>query len=159
MSPDQILQHSLNLAYFFLKFRPRTEKEIREYLKKKSKRFNLTLEIIETTINKLREENLIDDSQFVAWFIEQRNSAKPKSQFFLQQELLRFGIEKNLIDDYFLCHQPDELALAQKALQKKPSLLKNIKDKKQYQKAFNFLLRRGFSIGTSRNALKVYLSN
>ncbi len=136
---------ALNFAYFYLKFRPRTQKEIVKYLEKKSQKYHFSPIIIKKVTQHLIEVNLINDSEFISLFIQQRNSFKPKSKFILSQELIRFGVSKELIDQYFSEHETDEFQLAKKALTNRKIILSQINTKKGYQKAFNFLLRRGFS--------------
>ena len=123
---DELYNRALNLAYFFLKFRPRTRKEVLNYLEKKSKKYHFSDDIISNSIKHLIEVNLINDKDFVSWFVEQRNLNKPKSKFALSQELIRFGIEKGLIEEYFNRNELDELKLAKTALQKKSYLIKNL---------------------------------
>jgi regulatory protein len=147
MFPDELLQKALNFSYFYLKFRPRTKKEVEDYLNKKAKKYFFTPEIIEKALLELEEKKFINDREFVTWFIEQRNNGKPKGQPVLTGELLRLGINKDLIDEYFSINEVDELSLAKQALQKKPSLT-------DYQKAFNFLLRRGFGYEVIKITLK-----
>src|SRR3990167_4606871 len=114
---DDDLQTLLNYAYFFLKFRPRTKKEVQDYLLKKIKKGHWSTDDVEKAIKQLEEQNLINDKEFVRWFIEQRNTSKPKSQFVLKGELLRFGITKELIDNYFIEYDQPEDDLALRALQ------------------------------------------
>lgn len=145
MSHQDLLQQSLNLSYFYLKFRPRTKKEVINYLNKKSQKYHLTEEIINKTVEALTEQNLINDNNFIDWFVNQRNHSKQKSVFMLKIELRRFGIEKELIESFFNNNQFDEYALAEKALKQKVHLWENLDAKTRQQKATAFLLRRGFS--------------
>jgi len=148
-----LFQKALNFAYFYLKFRPRTKKEITKYLEKKSQKYHFSPDLIIKAIQYLNKINLINDTDFVSWFIDQRNCTKPKSKFILTAELMRLGIKKDLIDRYFSEHEIDEFALAKQALTKRKTLLNNINDKKGYQKAFNFLLRRGFSYEAAKKTI------
>lgn len=149
---DDLFQHYLNRAYYFLKFRLRTEREMRDYLIRKKAQADL----IEKIIKKLKESKFIDDKEFIKWWVDQRSSFKPKGSFVLKQELLRKGIEKDLIDNYFNSAEDDnEEGLAVKALEKKKASLGRFKGKVRYQKAVNFLLRRGFSFDVAKKAFEI----
>jgi regulatory protein len=150
MSLDENLLSLLNKAYFFLKFRPRSVWEVRHYLYKKIKSKHWSTAEADKVLEELKEEGLVDDKKFVDWFVEQRNASKPKSRFALKNELLRFGIAKDLIDQYFLDHAVDEEELALKALLPRWSRFRNLPSEKRFQKAAGFLLRRGFSFETVR---------
>lgn len=151
---NEDLQNLLNYAYFFLKFRPRTKKEIKNYLLKKIKTRHWSTDHVEEVIKDLEEQDLINDKNFVAWFIEQRNSAKPKSEFVLRHELLRHGINKELIEEYFNKNPQDEDALAEAALKPKWHRFKNLPKEKSFQKAVGFLARRGFSYGIAKSTIQ-----
>jgi regulatory protein len=152
---DELYHRVLNLAYFYLKFRPRTKKEVIDYLVKKSPRFHFDQKIIEQVINELLEEDLVNDENFVSWFVEQRSHGKPKGRFALIAELLRFGIQKDLIDEYFEKNELDEDTLAYQALSRRWSLWSTLPHEKRYQKAVAFLSRRGFNFDIIRKAIDV----
>ncbi len=140
----------LNKAYVFLKFRPRTKKEVRNYLLKKIKTNNFSSSDVEKVIKRLEEENLIDDQKFLSWFVEQSFQNKPKSLFLLKKELIRLGVEESLVENFFLEHSFDERELAFKALLAKWKHFKNLPKEKIFVRAINFLRGRGFSFEVSK---------
>lgn len=149
---EDSLQPYLNRAYHFLKFRLRTEKELRDYLIRKK----APADLIEKIINKLKKSKFINDKEFIKWWVDQRSYFKPKGRFVLKQELLRKGIAKDLIDDFFENYENnDEDGLAIKALEKKRPSLERLGEKERYQKAINFLLRRGFSFDSAKKAFEI----
>lgn len=152
---DELLQKVLNKAYFFLKFRPRTEKEIKSYLTKKFK--EIKPEIIKTAIDKLKRQNLINDRDFIQWYIDQRVSFHPKSLYVLKKELLSHGINQQLIDEFFEKHFLDEEKLAFEALKNKWERFRNLSKEKKYQKAISFLLRRGFDFSLAKKTFQKIL--
>ncbi|OGK37552.1 hypothetical protein A3F03_01295 [Candidatus Roizmanbacteria bacterium RIFCSPHIGHO2_12_FULL_41_11] len=142
---EEKIQRALNYAYFFLKFRPRTKKEMLTYFTNKAKKTQLLdNEVIETTITQLEEEGLIDDRAFIAWLVEQRAKHKHKSERAIYYELLRFGLSKELINDYFETHPVDQESQARLALKKKWRTYQLLDQRRRFEKAANFLLRRGF---------------
>ena len=150
---DDLIHRALNFSYFYLKFRPRSKKEIVDYLHKKADRFSLTEAIIEQAVLSLEEQGLVDDKKFIEWFVEQRSSAKPKSEFALRQELFRFGIEKELLDEYFAEHEMPEEELAMKALRPRWRRYENMDRKMRFQKAAAFLGRRGFGFDVIKKSI------
>ncbi len=147
------LQGLLNYAYFYLKFRPRSKKEVKDYLLKKIKKRHWSTDSVAKVLSELEEQALVDDKAFVSWFIEQRNAAKPKSQFVLKGELLRFGIAKDLIDEYFNTNEQPEEELALKALQSRWRRFQTLPKKERFEKSASFLLRRGFSFDIIRKVI------
>ncbi|KKP67501.1 MAG: Regulatory protein RecX [Candidatus Roizmanbacteria bacterium GW2011_GWC2_35_12] len=125
----------LNKAYFFLKFRPRTEKEVRDYLYKKIRTTHWSRDGAEEVIKKLKDQELIDDKKFVDWFVRQRTTLKPKGQRLLTRELLQKGIAPELIEDYFSENSVDEETLAFQILEKRWSRFKSLDSKKRFEKA------------------------
>src|SRR3989344_2821902 len=129
MALDDDLQALLNYAYFYLKFRPRSKKEVFNYLLKKIKKRHWSTDDVEKVVERLEEQNFINDKEFVKWFVEQRIIGKPKGKFVLKAELLRFGIPKELIDGYLEEHPLEEEDLAFRALKSKWNRLKNLSAK------------------------------
>ena len=150
---NEDLQELLNKAYFYLKFRPRSKKEVADYLLKKIKKRHWSTDDVDKVIKQLEEQNLINDKEFVSWFVEQRNASKPKSQFVLRGELLRFGIDKDVIDNFFMEHEEPEDGLALKALQSRWRRFSALPKKERFAKSAAFLSRRGFSFDLIRKTI------
>lgn len=148
------LQTLLNCAYFYLKFRPRTKKEMQSYLYEKVKKRHFSRDDADKAIMQLAEQGLIDDKAFVEWFVEQRIRGKPKGRFVLKGELLRLGVEKDLIDKYFQENPLEEEKLAFKALKSKWHRFKNLPKKDRFEKSAAFLVRRGFSFDVIRKTIE-----
>ena len=155
---DDDLLPLLNKAYFFLKFRPRSEKEVREYLYKKIRMTHWSREAADKIIEKLKEQELIDDKKFIDWFVRNRTTLKPKGEKMLRQELLQKGIIKELLDNFFSDNVVDEEALAIQTLEKRWSRYKNIPSQKRFEKACRFLMSRGFNYDICKKTIE-YLIN
>jgi regulatory protein len=149
---DQVHQ-ALNRAFFYLKFRPRSEKEVRDYLQKKAVRFRWPEAVIETAVASLKEQNYINDDEFVEWFVHQRSTGKPKSAFALSHELQRFGIHKDNVTQFFDTNPVDEEELAFNALQRRWLRYKDLDKKVRFQKAAAFLSRRGFQFDVIKKSI------
>lgn len=145
---------ALNLCYYFLKFRPRTKKEIVGYLHKKSERHKLTPEIIDKAVISLTDEGLINDNEFIDWFVKGRIKRKPKSKWVLKRELNQYGVEDELVEDYFFTKPLNEEKIALKALNQRWEHFKYLPKLKRFQKAFSFLQRRGFNFDTIKKTIQ-----
>ena len=143
------------LAYRFLRYRPRTEKEIFEYLNRKKKKYFLSDEVITKTISFLKEEGEIDDRQFVDWFVRGRLRLRPKGLFLLRRELYHLGIRKDLINDYFANRQFREEDLALHALQLKSKRWRSMKEN-VVVKMNDFLRQRGFNGQSIKRAIAAF---
>ncbi|MDO8609460.1 MAG: regulatory protein RecX [bacterium] len=135
----------LNLAFFYLKFRHRSKKEVRDYLLKKIKTTHWSPDSVEKILERLEELKFINDQDFVRWFVEQRNLMKPKSVYILKQELFQFGIDKQIVDEYFENNIKDEDEVVFNLLSRKWSRYSHLDKQKRFEKAMSFLMRRGFS--------------
>ena len=139
-----------NKSLNFLSYRPRSEKEIRDYLNKKiasqkaQKFAESTEKVVEEIITKLKDQDLIDDRVFTDWWIEQRSRFRPKGRRVLWLELLRKGIKKEIIET-FLVSEEKEFDLARKAAKKKVKSYKDLEPMEFRQKMVAFLSRRGFN--------------
>lgn len=143
-------QKLLDKVYRFLSLRPRSEKEISNYLKKRK----VSGDVVEKIFKILREQNLIDDSAFTAWWIEQRTTFRPKGKIALKVELKQKGIDGKIIEEAL--SQVDELKLAKKAVQKKLKLYANLSPQDFRQKISTFLSYRGFSWSTIKKILSTF---
>ena len=126
--------------YRFLSYRPRSEKEIRDYLGKKE----LREEEKEKIVKKFKEEKLINDLEFARWFLEQRQTFRPKGSYALGQELRQKGIGEKIIDQV-LPSKEEELKLAKKALVKAEKKYASFWGREKKEKLMAYLRRRGFS--------------
>jgi regulatory protein len=130
-----------NAATRLLSYRPRSEAELRTRL---SQRFDR--EIIEGVILKLRERQMIDDTAFALYWIEEREYFSPRGKRLLKVELARKGIDSEVIDE--VLDGIDDNEYAYRAARKKgQSLIKE--DYETFRRKMgSFLLRRGFSYET-----------
>lgn len=133
----------LNIALYFLKFRPRTIFEVREKLR--SKKYED--KEIDKVISVLKRNGLLDDEKFAKMWIVDRNKFKPCGNFLLKLELKKLGIDEVIIEEAI--SDQDEVELAKQAL-----LLKNRYRNAEFPKQAQFLQRRGFSMNTIYKVLK-----
>lgn len=145
-----------NKALKFLSYRPRSEKEIKDNLKKK----RVTDSTIDLIIKKLREQKFLNDKEFARWWIEQRTLVKPTGKRLIKIELKRKGVDKELIDEVFdnagdLIQ--DELESARRLVERKINKYKGLERQKVYQRLGGFLSRRGFDYDTIKKAIDEFI--
>ena len=84
----------MDRAYNYLSFRPRSKKEVSDYLTKKGCDEPTTQKII----NALADQNLINDASFAETWVSERREFQLRSRRQLEHELRQKGIEKDVID-------------------------------------------------------------
>lgn len=122
----------------YLNIRPRSEKEIRDYVAKQLAKPKVAkllarhtdqgeaLELIkkdypaqhhlfqddnsltDRIINRLKAAKFLDDLQFALWFIRSRTTFKPKGRRLISLELQQKGIAKELIEQAFIAYDADQ---------------------------------------------------
>lgn len=136
-----------NLALYYLSFKQRTSKEIKDYLNKYDIDPNTSKQVIANLI----EENWIDDVKYSHSFIQSNLLTGDKGPYFLQQKLIQKGIAKSLIEKTL--HSFDFTELAEKVAQK---LLKKYQEKlpaKALQdKILQTMTQKGFSFSQAKEA-------
>ena len=139
---DKILQ--------FASLRPRSEKEFKNWLYRKKVHESLHEELF----NKLKRLNFLDDEKFATWWVEQRNSFRPKSKRILNQELRIKGIDKEIIENVLADAQIDEAKIAKNLLEKKKYRWKNLDKFEARKKMSAFLARNGFGWDIVKKTVK-----
>lgn len=142
----------LALTLRFLSFRPRTEKEIIEYLKKKS----YPQEQKDQVIAYLKDRRFIDDEEFARWLVDQRTRVTPKGERFIRMELKQKGISEEIITSVFNTKTEDtidQVAIAKALIEKKLSRYSHLSRREFYQKMGALLARRGFDWETIKKSL------
>jgi regulatory protein len=127
-------------AIRFLSQRPRSEKEVFDYLtKKKASQSHIGI-----ILKKLKEQKFLDDTAFTKWWIESRMRFKPKGWNIIHQELRMKGVAEDIIDSLKTVPSVEEQAI-HTLIAKKMRFLKYIEKGKMYKKLAGFLIRKGFS--------------
>ncbi len=143
------------IAYNYLKYRQRSEKELRDRLRKQK----ISNSNIEKILTFFRNHNFINDENFAKSMIGSIMSKKPAGKKLITQKLLQKGINKNVIFDLVELGIKDEVEEENAIilLNKYVKKLKEDPTEKKYQRAFRYLLSRGFSYDISEKAVKKIL--
>ncbi len=137
-------QKTLDKLLRFAYLRPRSEKEIRNWLYRKKVPDMMHSDLF----SKLKYFELLDDAKFAKLWVENRNEFHPKSKRILKQELQIKGISRDVIDDVLGEIEIDESKIALDMLKKK-----KYSDEK---KMLGYLIRNGFSFEIAKKAVKDY---
>lgn len=137
--------------------RPRSEFEIRRYLKGKLYREEGSEEFIGKLIGILKRKNYINDLEFAKWWVENRMRFKPRGKYLITQELKSKGIKGNAIEKALRSEsftKGKELKFALELGKKKKRLLKGLQDDRDRKKFIDFLVRKGFGYDIAMRVLE-----
>lgn len=150
---DDDLIPLLNISFFYLKFRPRTIKETRNHLYEKVRTTHWSHEAVDKVIDHLIQLKFLDDKAFIDYIVNSRTKTKVKGVYAIKQELNRFGVDRELVDEYFSKTEINEEELAEKILTSRWPRLKSLPKQKCFKKALSLLQRRGFNFDVSKKAI------
>lgn len=134
----------------FAMIRPRSEKEIKDYFKRK----NINELIHWYILEKLKKYELLDDKKFAKWWVEQRQTFSPKSKRILNQELRIKGIKSEIISNTLEDTEIDEVKIAKDLITKKIYKWQKYDEKVRRQKISLYLAGKGFSWNVVSDVLK-----
>jgi regulatory protein len=133
-------QKTLDKLLKFATLRPRSEREINDYFKKKK----VHISLLEDLKNKLTHFELLDDEKFAKWWVDQRLQFKSKSKRDLIFELRNKGIDKDTIDKVLGEVKIDEKKMAKALLAKKVYKWSGLSVFEAKMKKSQYLRQKGF---------------
>ena len=144
-------------ALRFRSYRPRSQKEIEDYLHKKG----FEDKYVKAGINYLHSQQLLNDEEFARMFCRDRLALKPVGKLVMKNQLLKRGIAKPLIEkiigDYYTADK--EEALARKEAEKKFLRIRKLPPLVQKQRIYNHLLRKGYDSSLSLTIIKQLIND
>ncbi len=136
---DSSFQEALDVAFRYLGPRPRSVWEVRQRLRRRG----LDPDLIERAVAWLLDHGFLDDEAFASFWIENRESFRPRGKRMLVQELRLRGVSPETLDPQL--ENLDEEASAIRAARRKAQGLASTDYKTFASKLGGFLQRRGFS--------------
>lgn len=127
--------------------RPRSEKELRDYLRRKNQDEKST----EIILNKLRNIGMVNDDDFAHRWVENRRLLKPVSKRRLVQELRQKGIASDIIDATLAEDTTSDLDTLKELIAHKRRQTKYQNDP---TKLMQYLARQGFSYDDIKSSLQ-----
>lgn len=134
-----------NQALGLIARRPRSEWEIREYLKRK----DYDPELVDQLVARLYESNWLDDHKFAERWVENRRLLKSTSKRRLQQELKAKRVADEVIADVLAADETDEKQVLRELVARKRQQSRYQDD----QKLMAYLMRQGYDYGDVKDAL------
>jgi regulatory protein len=144
----QTVQSCVEAALRYLRYRPRSEQELRRRLSQRG----FDQETIAHAIKRLKEMGQINNLAFAQFWVENRQAFRPRSRLRLRQELQAKEVETETIDA--VIKGLDDKANAYLIAQKKQSAWTGSDAKGWRRRMGAYLSRRGFSYGVIRDTLK-----
>ncbi|MCB8936245.1 MAG: RecX family transcriptional regulator [Candidatus Promineofilum sp.] len=118
--------------------RPYSSAEISRYLR----RHQMDDEIIQNVIDDLTEAKLIDDDAFAAYWVEQRETFRPRSRLALRQELSQKGVEREIVAEAL--SDVDEIDAARRVARKQAGRWRGLAEAEWRTKMTRYLMRHGY---------------
>ncbi len=137
--------HDRTLNY--LAYRPRSSSEVRRYLGDKG----FAEDVAEEVVGRLSGAGLLGDLSFARFWVENRETFRPRGQVLLRQELREKGISDALIDEVLA--ETDEGRSAYEAGIQRAKRYAHLDDEAFTEKMYGFLRRRGFDYEVVRETV------
>ena len=148
---ELLLQDSIQTAFDrtlkFLAYRPRSSAEVKRYLREKG----VAARVSERVLDRLRSASLLDDLAFAQYWVENRESFRPRGRRLLRQELRAKGIGQGLIDEVLT--DVEEGRSAYQAAVQRAARYARLDDEAFREKMYGFLRRRGFDYEVVRETI------
>ena len=143
----------LEAAMRFLAPRPRSRAEVRRRLMRpRPKQPAPPAEMVERVLDRLQHMRLLDDRQFADFWVENRERFSPRSARALGQELRQRGVPREVAEEAAGGTDDEERALV--AGRQKLRGAAGLEYDAFQARLGGFLLRRGFSYGVARGAVR-----
>ena len=141
-------QRAYDRALRFLSYRPRSVAEVSRYLAGKQ----APDELIAQTVDRLRQAGLLDDRAFARFWVENRESFRPRGKVALRYELRRKGVGEEAIGAAI--QDVDESEGAYRVAQTRALRLARVDRETFRRRLGGYLSRRGFSYSVVRETVE-----
>jgi regulatory protein len=148
------VEEAIEAALRLLAARPRSEAELARRLRQKGFRDAVVQEVM----TKLRALGYVDDRAFVAFWVAQRRTSRPRGIAALRQELRAKGITDELIEAAVTHDAEEEFSAALALAQKHLGRLQQHDRVTQERRVIGLLQRRGFSWSVIRRVVREVFS-
>lgn len=136
-------------ALGFLALRPRSEREVRDRLRQKG----YGPEAIDAAIAKLEGWRYLDDASFARYWVENRETHKPRGRRLLEQELRHKGVERAVVAETIAAAELDEAGAALELGRAKLRSYAGLEPAVVRRRLGSYLARRGYDFDVVRPVL------
>jgi regulatory protein len=141
LQEDDARERAHEAAITLLSYRPRSEKELRQRLRRKG----FAPETVDLTLDRLRSAGLVDDRAFGEFWINNRQAFRPRGERALKQELATKGVDRSVVDEILAERPADEAGEAMEIARRKAASMRGLERDVFYRRLTGFLARRGYS--------------
>lgn len=159
---EEVLAKYLDLSNRFLSVRPRSQKELEDYLSRKISlkekvKFSEARQspVVASVVKTLKKYGYINDKDFAHWYFNSRLKSNPKSIMLIKLELKRKGIGSDILESLKAQKNQDEKS-AIKLIEKKQQRWQKLKPLEYKKKFYTYLYSRGFSYETINSAFAFF---
>jgi regulatory protein len=135
--------------------RPRSEREIRQRLRQKG----FDPPAIDAAVERLEGWRYLDDADFARFWVDNRESHKPRGRRLLEQELRQKGIDRDLISETIDAAELDEHAAALELGRAKLRTYSGLDTMTTRRRLGSYLARRGYDFSVVRATLDQLLGD
>ena len=136
-------------AVQFIAYRPRSEREVRDRLRKR----DYSDEAIEIAIEKVTGWGYLDDEDFARLWVENRVQHRPRGERLLTQELRQKGIDRDVIATVLEETELNEYDSALELARKRAPRLADLDEQTRERRLSQYLARRGYGWDVIRPVL------
>ncbi len=133
-------QKTYNKLIRYSALRPRSKREIEIWYRK----YKVHESLHDELFSKLKRLELLDDTKFANWWVEQRIAFRPRGKRALMSELRQKGISRHIVDDVLSKTDINEKKMAKKLLERKKYKWERFNKLEARKKKSEFLARKGF---------------
>lgn len=145
------VQQAKDVCYRLLTARPRTQDELRKALARKG----IDAEVAESVIGKFAKAGLINDSDFAQMWVRSRRTYQGLGRRALTSELLRKGVEREIVNEAVADHDPDaEERRARELVRKRLPALGRVDEVTAVRRLVGMLARKGYAEGLAYRVVR-----
>lgn len=133
-------ERATEAALRFLGYRPRSEREVRDRLRRRG----YSDQAIGATVERLRGWRYLDDAEFARFWVENRNEHQPRGRRRLRSELRAKGVEADLAARVIEEAAGDERPAALDLARKRAANLQTLDPVTRRRRLAAYLQRRGY---------------
>ena len=135
-------------ALHLLSYRPRSEREIRQRLRRRG----VGPEVIDETVQRLLAVHYLDDAAFAQFWRESRENISPRSRRLVRAELLSKGVDAETATSSVEAMDDEESAY--RAASRRLKALQGVDEDVLFRRLAGFLTRRGFGYDVVRRTVE-----
>lgn len=150
---DDSIEKAHAAALNFLSYRPRSRREVERRLARSS----TEPAVVDAVVDRLEHTGLLDDGAFARFWVDSRQTFRPRGKMALRAEMRQKGLENEVIDEA-LERVGDEDKAAYEAGTAKLRSYRSLDDREFVRRMIGYLQRRGFAYGIAGSVARRLLT-